>query len=50
MSSKWFLLSDNYYQDVIKTATIYGCEEKVLKDSIYYEASTLTSISMSNTW
>ena len=39
-----FLLSDNYYQDVIKTATIYGCEEKVLKDSIYYEASTLTSI------
>tara|TARA_Y100000590_G_C15408066_1_gene896502 strand:- start:199 stop:768 length:570 start_codon:yes stop_codon:yes gene_type:complete len=39
-----FLLSDSYYQDVIKVATNYGCEEKALKDSIYYEASKLTSI------
>ena len=39
-----FLLSDNYYQNVVKTAKNFGLKEEQLKDSIYYEASILSSI------
>ena len=38
------IVSNDYYQNVIRTAKMYGCKEKDLKDSIYYEADSLISI------
>ena len=38
------ILSNDYYQNVIRTAKIFGVGEKYLKDSIYQETSRLILI------